>query len=82
MACLPLDQAFREGVERGDLRTARNLEQAILPEGAVWAHVLDAEPLALATMGDGFCFCFMESRNLCFRCKWSRTLEIATTRMA
>ena len=56
MACLPLDQAFREGVERGDLRTARNLEQAILPEGAIWAHVLDAEPLALTAMDDGFCF--------------------------
>ena len=31
MGCLPLNEPFKEGVERGDLRTARNLEQAILP---------------------------------------------------
>ncbi|MGB1364807.1 MAG: hypothetical protein ACPH9F_01700 [Candidatus Poseidoniaceae archaeon] len=56
MGCMPLDQPFRDGVERGDLRIARELEHAILPEGALWAHVLDAEPLALSTMGDGFAF--------------------------
>ena len=56
MGCLPLDRPFIEGVERGDLRTARSLEQAILPEGASWAHVLDAEPLAMTTMNDGFVF--------------------------
>ena len=56
MGCLPLDRPFRDGVERGDLRVARELEHAILPEGAVWAHVLDAEPLALSNMGDGFAF--------------------------
>lgn len=56
MGSLPLDRPFRNGVERGDLRVARNLEHAILPEGATWAHVLDAEPLALGNMGDGFAF--------------------------
>ena len=56
MGCMPLDQPFRDGVERGDLRIARELEHAILPEGAMWAHVLDAEPLALSTMDDGFAF--------------------------
>ena len=56
MGCLPLDGPFKEGVERGDLRTARGLEDAILPEGAIWAHVLDAEPLAMTTMDDGFVF--------------------------
>jgi len=56
MGCIPLDQPFRDGVERGDLRIARELEHAILPEGALWAHVLDAEPLALSTMDDGFAF--------------------------
>ena len=33
MGCLPLNRPFRDGVERGDLRVARNLEHAILPEG-------------------------------------------------
>lgn len=56
MGCLPLNRPFRDGVERGDLRVARNLEHAILPEGATWAHVLDAEPLALGSMDDGFVF--------------------------
>jgi len=56
MGCLPLDKAFKDGVERGDLRVARELEHAILPEGATWAHVLDAEPLALGSMDDGFVF--------------------------
>ena len=56
MGCLPLDEPFKDGVERGDLRTARNLEQAILPAGATWAHVLDAEPLAMTNMDDGFVF--------------------------
>ncbi|MAR46497.1 MAG: hypothetical protein CMA41_01660 [Euryarchaeota archaeon] len=56
MGCLPLDQPFKEGVERGDLRTTRYIEQAILPEGVIWAHVLDAEPLAMTTMDDGFAF--------------------------
>lgn len=56
MACLRLDEPFRNGVERGDLRTARGLEHAILPEGAIWAHVLDAEPLAMTSMDDGFAF--------------------------
>ena len=56
MACMPLDEPFRNGVERGDLRIARELEHAILPEGALWAHVLDAEPLALTGMDDGFAF--------------------------
>ena len=56
MGCLPLDGPFKEGVERGDLRTARGLEDAILPEGAIWAHVLDAEPFAMTTMDDGFVF--------------------------
>ena len=56
MGCLPLNRPFRDGVERGDLRVSRNLEHAILPEGATWAHVLDAEPLALGSMDDGFVF--------------------------
>ena len=56
MGCLPLDQPFKEGVERGDLRTTRYIDQAILPEGVIWAHVLDAEPLAMTTMDDGFAF--------------------------
>ena len=56
MACMPLDRPFRNGVERGDLRIARELEHAILPEGSLWAHVLDAEPLALTGMDDGFAF--------------------------
>ena len=56
MGSLPLNRPFRNGVERGDLRVARDLEHAILPEGATWAHVLDAEPLALTGMDDGFAF--------------------------
>ncbi len=56
MGSLPLNRPFRNGVERGDLRVARELEHAILPEGATWAHVLDAEPLALGSMDDGFAF--------------------------
>jgi len=56
MGCLPIDEPFKEGVERGDLRASRLLEHAILPAGAVWAHVLDAEPLAMTNMDDGFVF--------------------------
>ena len=56
MGSLPIDEPFKEGVERGDLRTARSLEHAILPAGAIWAHVLDAEPLAMTNMDDGFAF--------------------------
>ncbi len=56
MACLPLDKPFSNGVERGDLRVSRQLEHAHLPEGSLWAHVLDAEPLALSRMDDGFAF--------------------------
>ena len=33
MGCMPLDKPFENGVERGDLRIARELEHAILPEG-------------------------------------------------
>ena len=56
MGCLPIDQPFKNGVERGDLRAVRLLEHAVMPEGTTWAHVLDAEPLALTTMEDGFVF--------------------------
>jgi hypothetical protein len=53
---MPLDKPFLDGVERGDLRIARQIEHAHLPEGSLWAHVLDAEPLALTAMDDGFAF--------------------------
>lgn len=56
MGCMPLDKPFLDGVERGDLRIARQIEHAHLPEGSLWAHVLDAEPLALTAMDDGFAF--------------------------
>ena len=56
MGCLPIDQPFKNGVERGDLRAVRLLEHAVMPEGTIWAHVLDAEPLAMTTMDDGFAF--------------------------
>ena len=56
MGCMPLDKPFLDGVERGDLRIARQIEHAHLPEGSLWGHVLDAEPLALTAIDDGFAF--------------------------
>ena len=56
MGCMPLDKPFLDGVERGDLRIARQIEHAHLPEGSLWGHDLDAEHLALTAMDDGFAF--------------------------
>ena len=37
--------------------------------GATWAHVLDAEPLAMTNMDDGFVF-VLWNRGLWFQCEW------------
>jgi hypothetical protein len=56
MASIDLNDEIKEGVERSDLRTRRTIDKAIHPEGALWSHVLDAEPLFLASNDDSFTF--------------------------
>jgi hypothetical protein len=56
MAGLDVSAPFKEGPERGKLRTRTSIEAALHPAGAVWSHVLDAEPLALCGFETGFAF--------------------------
>tara|TARA_B110000483_G_scaffold109040_1_gene132848 strand:- start:1562 stop:2575 length:1014 start_codon:yes stop_codon:yes gene_type:complete len=56
MASFALDKGFEDGPDRGELRTRTSIEAAIHPAGAVWSHVLDAEPLALCSNDEQFAF--------------------------
>lgn len=56
MGALRCTQPFQKGAERGDVRKTTNIQNAIQPAGAIWSHVLDAEPLGLARHEDGFIF--------------------------
>ena len=56
MAAIRCTEPFQEGATRGDVRKARNIQNAVQPAGVVWSHALDAEPLGLARHGDGFIF--------------------------
>lgn len=56
MGAIRCTQPFQEGAERGDVRKARLIQNAIQPAGVLWSHVLDAEPLGLERHDDGFIF--------------------------
>ena len=56
MAAYDCRQPVKNGPERGDLRTRRNIDAALHPVGSLWSHVLDAEPLALCGHENGFAF--------------------------
>lgn len=56
MGAIRCTEPFQQGVERGDVRKASTIQNAIQPAGVLWAHVLDAEPLGLARHDDGFIF--------------------------
>ena len=59
LAALDLRQPFKDGAELPDLRVA--IESGKMHHfhvsGAIWSHILDAEPLALCTCGDDLIFC-------------------------
>ena len=59
LAALDLREPLRDGVELPDLRLAMELGQIDhhQVEGAIWSHVLDAEPLALCVHDDDLIFC-------------------------
>lgn len=56
MAALDFNLPLVEGPDRGVLRTRTTIEAAQHPKGALWSHVLDAEPLALCGHAKGFAF--------------------------
>lgn len=56
MGAIRCTEPFQQGVERGDVRKAREIQHAIQPAGVLWSHVLDAEPLGLARHNEGFIF--------------------------
>ena len=56
MGAISCREPFKQGVERGDVRKAREIQHAIQPAGVLWSHVLDAEPLGLARHDNGFIF--------------------------
>jgi len=56
MGCIPLDSAPKSGPPRADLRTKSTIEKAKHPEGNIWSHVLNSEPLALAANGEHLVF--------------------------
>jgi hypothetical protein len=56
MGAIRCTEPFQNGAERGDVRKARLIQNAIQPAGVLWSHVLDAEPLGLERNDDGFIF--------------------------
>lgn len=56
MASFALSKPFANGPERGDLRTRTTIGAALHPAGAIWSHVLDAEPLSLCSNDEQFVF--------------------------
>ena len=57
MAALPLDDAWRDGIGREELRTVlRNDGLEAVPAASIWSRTLDSEPMALTRVGDGFAF--------------------------
>ena len=59
LAALDLRETLQDGVELPDLRMAMESGQIDYHqvEGAIWSHVLDAEPLALCAFDDDLIFC-------------------------
>ncbi|MDA7845444.1 hypothetical protein N9A87_00150 [Euryarchaeota archaeon] len=56
MAAFDCTKPMLDGPEKGDLRTRTTIEAAQHPQGSIWSHVLDAEPLALCGHKEGFAF--------------------------
>lgn len=56
MAHLDLTSPLQQGVDRSTVRTAQGIEDAPHPAGAIWSHVLDAEPVALSADEQGVLF--------------------------
>ena len=56
IAAIDLTNDLQQGVNRGDLRIKRTIGNAIHPQGNLWSHVLDAEPLALTSNEQSFTF--------------------------
>lgn len=56
MGTIDLAQPLQNGVKRAVLRTHQDHHDPLHPEGAVWSHVLDAEPLALNVLGQDVVF--------------------------
>ena len=56
MGVLDLKESLSSGVKRAELRTNHNPSLPLHPQGAVWSHVLDAEPLALGVAEDEVVF--------------------------
>jgi len=52
LACLDLTSELKDGVERAELRSNLSLH----PNGSTWSHILDSEPLAMATNGESVAF--------------------------
>jgi hypothetical protein len=57
IAALPIDEPFKDGAEKSDLRTIQNTD-GIMPEiaGSVWCHVADGEPLGICSNEELICF--------------------------
>ena len=59
LAALDLREPLQDGIELPELRVAMELGQVdhYQVEGAVWSHILDAEPLALCVYDQDLVFC-------------------------
>ena len=53
MALLPLTEKLEDGISKAELRLSRN---TAMVAGAIWCHIIDAEPLALCAKDDKIIF--------------------------
>ena len=53
MALLPLNEKLEDGISKAELRLSRN---TAMVAGAIWCHIIDAEPLALCAKDDKIIF--------------------------
>lgn len=56
MGAIDLSKPLQNGVNRAVLRTHQDGQHPLHPEGAIWSHVLDAEPLGLSVLNDDLVF--------------------------
>ena len=57
MAALPLNENFLQGIKKDELRDIQRIGQTIPHvSGAIWSHMLDAEPLASCSHDGGLIF--------------------------
>ena len=57
MAALPLNENFIQGIKKDELRDVQRIGQTIPHvSGAIWSHLLDAEPLASCPHEGGLIF--------------------------